>query len=293
MPLENLSTQKSFGGWHQRYRHRSDVLGCDMNFAVFLPPQAAPGAKLPVLYWLSGLTCTDENFMQKAGAHRLAAELGLIIVAPDTSPRGADVPDDPEGAWDFGHGAGFYLNATQAPWSQHYRMHDYVVEELPALVEAAFPASARRAISGHSMGGHGALVCALRNPGRYRSVSAFAPIANPMNCPWGEKAFARYLGEDRARWREWDACALLEHAPERLPLLVDQGDRDGFLAEQLKPEALQAAARAANHALTLRLQPGYDHSYYFIASFIDDHLRHHARALAGEASSAAPQPSSR
>ncbi|NMF87677.1 S-formylglutathione hydrolase [Aromatoleum petrolei] len=279
MTLENLSCQKSFGGWLKRYRHRSQTLGCDMTFAVYLPPQAEQGGRLPVLYWLSGLTCTDENFMHKAGAQRVAAELGLVIVAPDTSPRGADVPGDPDGAWDFGHGAGFYLNATQEPWSRHYRMHDYVVDELPALVEASFPVSDARGISGHSMGGHGALVCALRNPGRYRSVSAFAPITNPMNCPWGEKAFSRYLGEERTRWREWDASVLIADAQERLPLLVDQGDRDDFLATQLKPEALEAAARAAGHPLTLRRQPGYDHSYYFIASFIEDHLRHHAAAL--------------
>lgn len=279
MTLENISCQKSFGGWHKRYRHRSISLNCDMVFAVYLPPQAEQGEKLPVLYWLSGLTCTDENFMQKAGAHRLAAELGLIIVAPDTSPRGPDVPDDPDGAWDFGLGAGFYLNATQQPWAQHYRMYDYVVDELPALIEANFPVSDKRGISGHSMGGHGALVCALKNPGRYRSVSAFAPIANPLNCPWGEKAFSRYLGEDRSRWREWDACALLTEAGEKLPLLVDQGDRDDFMANQLKPEALEAAAKAAGYPLTLRIQPGYDHSYYFIASFIGEHIAHHAAAL--------------
>ncbi|SIR17186.1 S-formylglutathione hydrolase [Aromatoleum tolulyticum] len=279
MPFENLSCQKSFGGWLKRYRHRSRTLDCDMTFAVYLPPQAELGGRLPVLYWLSGLTCTDENFMQKAGAQRVAAELGLVLVAPDTSPRGPDVPGDPDGAWDFGHGAGFYLNATQAPWARQYRMHDYVVEELPALVEASFPVSDARGISGHSMGGHGALVCALRNPGRYRSVSAFAPIANPMNCPWGEKAFSRYLGEERTRWREWDATMLIADAQEKLPILVDQGDRDDFLNTQLKPEALETAARAAGHPLTLRLQPGYDHSYYFIASFIEDHLRHHAAAL--------------
>ncbi len=281
MTLEIVSSTKSFGGWHRRYRHRARTLGCDMVFAVYLPPQAEQGQALPVLYWLSGLTCTDENFMQKAGAQRLAAELGLILVAPDTSPRGDDVPDDPEGAWDFGLGAGFYLNATQEPWARHYRMYDYVVEELPALVETHFPATDRRGVAGHSMGGHGALVCALKNPGRYRSVSAFAPIANPLDCPWGEKAFSRYLGEDRARWREWDACALIAEARERLPILVDQGDRDDFLATQLKPGALEAAARAAGHPLTLRMQPGYDHSYSFVASFIDDHLRHHAEALAG------------
>ncbi|WP_339486086.1 S-formylglutathione hydrolase [Pseudomonas sp. EL_65y_Pfl2_R95] len=279
MSLENISCRKSSGGWHKRYRHRSSTLNCDMTFAVYLPPQAEQGVKLPVLYWLSGLTCTDENFMQKAGAHKLAAELGLIIVASDTSPRGEGVPDDPDGAYDFGLGAGFYLNATQEPWARHYRMHDYVVQELPALIEANFPVTDKRGISGHSMGGHGALICALRNPGRYHSLSALAPIVNPINCPWGEKAFTRYLGEERSRWREWDACALLADATERLPMLVDQGDRDDFLVNQLKPEALQAAAQAVGHPLTLRLQPGYDHSYYFIASFIDDHLRHHAAAL--------------
>ena len=279
MSLECLSSQCSFGGWHKRYRHRAASLGCDMVFAVYLPPQAESGQRLPVVYWLSGLTCTDENFMQKAGAQRVAAELGLIIVAPDTSPRGEGVPGDPDGAWDFGHGAGFYVNATEAPWAQHYRMYDYVVDELPALVEANFPASDRRGISGHSMGGHGALICALKNPGRYQSVSAFSPICHPMDCPWGEKAFSRYLGADRSAWRAWDATELIVDAPERLPILIDQGEADGFLAEQLKPEALQAAAEAAGHPLTLRLQPGYDHSYYFIASFIESHLQYHAQAM--------------
>ena len=279
MSLECLSSQRSFGGWHKRYRHRAASLGCDMVFAVYLPPQAESGQRLPVVYWLSGLTCTDENFMQKAGAQRVAAELGLIIVAPDTSPRGEGVPGDPDGAWDFGHGAGFYVNATEAPWAQHYRMYDYVVDELPALVEANFPASDRRGISGHSMGGHGALICALKNPGRYQSVSAFSPICHPMDCPWGEKAFSRYLGADRSAWRAWDATELIVDAPERLPILIDQGEADGFLAEQLKPEALQAAAEAAGHPLTLRLQPGYDHSYYFIASFIESHLQYHAQAM--------------
>nr|WP_170829022.1 MULTISPECIES: S-formylglutathione hydrolase [Pseudomonas] len=285
MTLEIVSSNKTFGGWHKRYRHRSSTLNCDMVFAVYLPPQSEQGAKLPVLYWLSGLTCSDENFMQKAGAQKLAAELGLIIVAPDTSPRGADVPDDPEKAWDFGLGAGFYVNATQEPWARNYRMYDYVVQELPALIEANFPVSDKRGISGHSMGGHGALICALKNPGRYQSVSAFAPVSNPLNCPWGEKAFSNYLGEDRSRWREWDSCALLAEAQERLPILVDQGDRDDFLDGQLKPQALKSAAQAAGHPLTLRLQPGYDHSYYFIASFIDDHLRHHAAALTSASSS--------
>ena len=279
MTLELLSSNRSFGGWHRRYRHRSSTLDCDMQFAVYLPPQAEQGERLPVLYWLSGLTCTDENFMQKAGAQRVAAELGLVLVAPDTSPRGEGVPGDPEGAWDFGLGAGFYLNASEQPWARHYRMHDYVVHELPALIEAHLPVSERRGISGHSMGGHGALVCALRNPGRYRSLSAFAPISNPLDCPWGEKAFSRYLGEDRATWPAWDACTLLASATQRLPILVDQGEADSFLETQLKPLALKMAAEAVGYPLTLRLQPGYDHSYYFIASFIEDHLRHHAAAL--------------
>lgn len=278
--LELVASNKSFGGWHKRYRHRSASLNAEAVFAIYLPPQAQ-SQPVPVLYWLSGLTCSDENFMQKAGAQRIAAELGVAIVAPDTSPRGAEVPGDPDGAWDFGHGAGFYLNASEAPWHRHYRMYDYVVDELPALVEAHFPVSALRSVSGHSMGGHGALVCALRNPGRYRSVSAFAPICNPSDCPWGQKAFSRYLGNDRRKWSEWDASELVAKAGERLPLLVDQGEQDGFLAEQLKPRALEAACAAARHPLTLRLQPGYDHSYFFIASFIDDHLRHHAAALRG------------
>lgn len=279
MSLDNIACNKSFGGWHKRYSHHSATLGCTMVFAIYLPPQAELGQKLPVLYWLSGLTCTDENFMQKAGAQRLAAELGMIIVAPDTSPRGAEVPDAPEGAWDFGLGAGFYLNATEMPWAKNYRMHDYVVHELPALIEANFPASGARSIAGHSMGGHGALVCALRNPGRYRSISAFAPICQPSACPWGEKAFSGYLGEDRAKWADWDASCLIMQAREKLPLLVDQGDRDNFLVEQLRPEALQSSAASAGYPLTLRMHPGYDHSYYFIASFIDEHLRFHAQAL--------------
>ncbi len=281
MNFETLSTTRCFDGELKRIRHRADTLDCDMTFSIYLPPQVAQGEERPVLYWLSGLTCTDLNFIEKAGSQRLAAELGLILVASDTSPRGPDVPDDPEGAWDFGLGAGFYVNATQAPWSKHYHMYNYVVHELPALIEANFPATNQRSISGHSMGGHGALVCALRNPGRYQSVSAFSPIVNPMHCPWGEKAFSHYLGEDRSQWQQWDTCELIATASERLPLLIDQGDKDGFLTEQLKPELLRAAAAAAGHPLTLRMQPGYDHSYYFIASFIDDHLRHHAKALDG------------
>ncbi len=280
MSFETIARQRCCGGWQLRCRHPSDTLDCDMTFAVYLPPQAEqPDAKLPVLYWLSGLTCTDENFTQKAGAQRLAAELGLVIVCPDTSPRGPQVPADPDGAWDFGLGAGFYVNATEAPWNHHYRMHDYVVHELPALVESGFPVSARRGISGHSMGGHGALVCALRNPGRYQSVSAFSPICHPSVVPWGEKALSRFLGADKAAWKNWDACELMASTAERLPLLVDQGADDSFLQTQLRPELLEAAARAAGHPLELRMRAGYDHSYYFVASFIDDHLRHHAAAL--------------
>ena len=276
MTIERIEHRACFGGWQDVYRHHSDVLGCDMNFAVYLPPQAAT-QKLPVLYWLSGLTCTEQNFITKAGAQRYAAEHGVIIVAPDTSPRGDGVADA-EG-YDLGKGAGFYVNATQAPWSTHYRMHDYVVAELPALIEANFPVTDARAISGHSMGGHGALVIALKNPGRYRSVSAFSPIVAPSQVPWGEKALGAYLGSDRNEWKAWDAVALVADAAERLPLLVDQGDADEFLSNQLKPELLQAACAAAGHPLQLRLQPGYDHSYYFIESFIGEHIAHHAAAL--------------
>lgn len=276
--IELIAANKSFGGWHKRYRHRSTATACDMTFAIYLPPQADQGKPLPVAYWLSGLTCTDENFMQKAGAQRIAAELGLVIVAPDTSPRGEGVPDDPDGAYDFGMGAGFYLNATEEPWARNYRMYDYVTDELPRLVEANFPVSDKRSVFGHSMGGHGALVCALKNPGRYQSVSALAPITNPSQVPWGQKALGRYLGSDPQQWKKWDTCELIADADERLPMLVDQGEGDEFI-QQLRPEALEAAAAAVGHPLTLRRQPGYDHSYYFIASFIEDHLRYHAEAL--------------
>ncbi|MBL4834490.1 MAG: S-formylglutathione hydrolase [Pseudomonas sp.] len=276
--MELISANKSFGGWHKRYRHRSTATACDMTFAIYLPPQADQGKPLPVAYWLSGLTCTDENFMQKAGAQRVAAELGLVIVAPDTSPRGEGVPDDPDGAYDFGMGAGFYLNATEEPWARNYRMYDYVTEELPRLVEANFPVSDKRSVFGHSMGGHGALICALKNPGRYQSVSALAPITNPSQVPWGQKALGRYLGSDPQQWKKWDTCELIANASERLPLLVDQGEGDEFI-QQLRPEALEEAAAAVGHPLTLRQQPGYDHSYYFIATFIEDHLRYHAEAL--------------
>ena len=278
MTMERLEHRACSGGWQDVYRHRSEVLGCDMSVAVYLPPQAESGARLPVLYWLSGLTCTEQNFITKAGAQRYAAEHGVILVVPDTSPRGDDVPDA-EG-YDLGKGAGFYLNATQQPWASHYRMYDYIVDELPALVEANFPASDARAISGHSMGGHGALVVALRNPGRYRSVSAFSPIVAPSQVPWGQKAFSAYLGQDRDAWLQYDATALVADAAERLPLLVEQGGADEFLDTQLRPELLREACAAAGHPLQLRLRPGYDHSYYFIASFIGEHIAHHARAMA-------------
>ena len=285
MNAENISSNKSFGGWNKQYSHFSEVLACQMRFAIYLPPQASTGEKVPVLYWLSGLTCTDENFMHKAGIQRVAAELGIAIVAPDTSPRGEDVPDDPEAAYDFGLGAGFYVNATQAPWKKHYQMYDYVVKELPALVESAFPVSDQRAISGHSMGGHGALVVALRNAERYASVSAFSPISNPVNCPWGQKALGNYLGNDRQNWAQYDASELMKASvsasPDLVPALVDQGQADDFLVEQLKPETLEAAAKVSGYPLQLRLQEGYDHSYFFIASFIEDHLRFHAANLKG------------
>lgn len=276
MTLDRIEHRACFGGWQDVYRHRSATLSCEMNFAVYLPPQAAR-AKLPVLYWLSGLTCNEQNFITKAGAQRYAAEHGVILVAPDTSPRGDDVPD--ADGYDLGKGAGFYVNATREPWATHYRTYDYVVDELPMLVEDAFPVTDARGISGHSMGGHGALVIALRNPGRYRSVSAFSPIVAPSQVPWGEKAFGAYLGDDRAAWARYDATALVATAVEKLPLLIDQGERDEFLDAQLKPGLLEAACTAAGHPLTLRMQPGYDHSYHFVASFIGEHMVHHAKAL--------------
>jgi S-formylglutathione hydrolase len=277
MSIENLSSNKSFDGWHKQYSHYSETLNCTMRFAIYLPPQASEGVKVPVLYWLSGLTCTDENFMQKAGGHRIAAELGVAIVAPDTSPRGEDVADDE--SYDLGQGAGFYVNATQAPWSRHYRMYDYVLKELPELIETVFPVTGERSISGHSMGGHGALVLALRNPDRYRSVSAFSPIANPVNCPWGKKAFTAYLGEDTSTWADYDASKLMHQAQQFVPALVDQGEADNFLSEQLRPEALESAAKHSGYPLQLNRHEGYDHSYYFIASFIEQHLRFHGKHL--------------
>ena len=277
--MEQIGANKCFDGRQLRYRHASDTLACDMTFSIFLPPQAQQGP-VPLVYWLSGLTCTDENFVAKAGAQRYAAELGLAIVAPDTSPRGDGVADDPDGAWDFGLGAGFYVNATRDPWRKHYRMYDYVVDELPALINKEFPVDAARVgISGHSMGGHGALTIALKNPGRFRSVTAFSPICSPINCPWGEKALGNYLGLDREAWREYDTTALLAGASEQLPVLVDQGDADNFLAEQLKTPLLKLACAEAGYPMTIRMQEGYDHSYFFIASFIGDHLAFHAGCL--------------
>jgi S-formylglutathione hydrolase len=274
--MQRIEHHASHGGWQDVWRHESTALGCAMNVGVYLPPQSS-NRPCPVLYWLSGLTCTEQNFITKANAQRYAAEHGVIVIAPDTSPRGDHVPDA-EG-YDLGKGAGFYLDATQSPWSAHYRMHDYVVNELPALVEAHFPATTARAISGHSMGGHGALVAALRNPGRYRSVSAFAPIVAPSQVPWGRKAFAAYLGDDEAQWKAWDACELVATARERLPLRIDQGGDDEFFDTQLQSGRLLAACDAVDHPIDLRIRPGYDHSYYFISSFIGEHFIFHMRQL--------------
>ncbi|WP_374673065.1 S-formylglutathione hydrolase [Ideonella sp.] len=276
--MERIEHHASFGGRQEVWRHASSTLGCDMRLGVYLPPAALAGQPCPVVVWLSGLTCTEQNFITKAGAQAHAARLGLIVVAPDTSPRGDGVANDP--GYDLGQGAGFYLNATQAPWAPHFRMEDYVVDELPALVAQHVPTTGRQSIYGHSMGGHGALTLALRHPGRYASVSAFSPIVAPSQVPWGQKALRAYLGDDPAAWAAHDTVALVAGATERLPLLVDQGEADEFLATQLKPELLETACAAAGHPLTLRRHAGYDHSYYFIASFIGEHLAHHAQALA-------------
>ncbi|RDU97980.1 S-formylglutathione hydrolase [Trinickia dinghuensis] len=275
--MERIERHASHGGVQEVWKHASSALQCEMRFGIYLPEAAARGEKCPVVYWLSGLTCTEQNFIGKSGAQRYANEHGLIVVSPDTSPRGEGVADDP--AYDLGQGAGFYLNATQQPWAKHFRMYDYVADELPALIEARFPVTEARSIFGHSMGGHGALTIALRNPGRYRSVSAFAPIVAPSQVPWGEKALTAYLGDDRAAWKHYDTVELLKDATERLPLLVDQGDSDEFLDRELKPELLRAACEAAGHRLQLNVRAGYDHSYYFIASFIGEHLAYHAKAL--------------
>lgn len=265
-----------FGGRQQRWQHTSTSLNCEMKFSVFLPPQAAEG-KVPLLWCLAGLTCSDENFSVKSGAQRLAAELGIALVMPDTSPRGENVPDD--ASYDLGQGAGFYLNATQAPWDRHFKMYDYLTVELPTLLAEQFPITERQAIMGHSMGGHGALVLALRQAGRYTSVSAFAPIVNPCAVPWGQKAFAAYLGDDRAAAESYDATLLMAKVSHRLPVLVDQGDSDNFYPQQLQPEALEAVAQQQGFDFTLRWQKGYDHSYFFIASVVEDHLRFHGQYL--------------
>lgn len=276
--MEMFEEHRCFEGWQQRWRHDSSTLNCPMTFSIFLPPPR-DHTPPPVLYWLSGLTCNDENFTTKAGAQRVAAELGIVLVMPDTSPRGEQVANDD--GYDLGQGAGFYLNATQPPWATHYQMYDYLRDELPALIQSQFNVSDRCAISGHSMGGHGALIMALKNPGKYTSVSAFAPIVNPCSVPWGIKAFSTYLGEDKNAWLEWDSCALMyaSNAQDAIPTLIDQGDNDQFLADQLQPAVLAEAARQKAWPMTLRIQPGYDHSYYFIASFIEDHLRFHAQYL--------------
>lgn len=280
--MKQIDEHQSFGGWQRRYTHASSSCGCDMTFAIYWPPQAELD-RVPVVYWLSGLTCNDENFVNKAGAQRVAAELGIAIVAPDTSPRGDDVAD--QDSYDMGQGAGFYVNATQAPWSSHYQMYDYVVTELPALLGEHFGDAidlSREAIAGHSMGGHGALVIGLRNPDRFAAISAFSAICAPIESPWGQQAFPAYLGEDKHAWRAYDASVLMSEAsngPALPPVLLEQGLDDGFLAEQLHPHRLEEAAEAVNAQVEVRRREGYDHSYFFIASFIEDHLRFLARHL--------------
>ncbi|MDE2305479.1 MAG: S-formylglutathione hydrolase [Gammaproteobacteria bacterium] len=276
--METISEQRCFAGTQGFYRHLSTSCAGPMRFSVYQPPQARE-RRVPVLYYLAGLTCTEETFVIKAGAQRIAAELGIMLVAPDTSPRGTGIPDE-AADWEFGTAAGFYLDATEAPWSKFFNMYTYVVRELPAIVGTHFAADLdREGICGHSMGGHGALTIALQNPVRYRSVSAFAPIVAPSQVPWGRKAFPRYLGEDRSRWDRYDATRLVQSRQFPGTILIDQGDADKFLTEQLRPELFEAACRASGQALSLRRHPGYDHSYYFIATFMEDHLRHHAAAL--------------
>ncbi|WP_166042301.1 S-formylglutathione hydrolase [Sphingosinicella sp. YJ22] len=278
--MDTISITRAHGGTQHVVKHSSRSTGTDMTFSVFVPPQADDGSPCPVVWYLSGLTCTHANVTEKGEYRRACAELGLIFVAPDTSPRGEGVPDDPAAAYDFGLGAGFYVDATQAPYDRHYRMYSYIVDELPDVAASAFPIDlGAQAITGHSMGGHGALTIALRNPGRFRSVSAFAPIVAPSQVPWGEKALAGYLGPDRSAWRAHDAVALIEDGARVDDLLVDQGEADTFLAEQLRPQLLEEACRSAGIPLTLRMQPGYDHSYYFISTFMADHLRWHAERL--------------
>ncbi|MDV6328971.1 S-formylglutathione hydrolase [Idiomarina sp. Sol25] len=276
--MKQVSETRCFGGRQLRFEHDSEVLNCAMKFSVFLPLRAEK-AKVPAVYFLSGLTCTDENFSTKAGAQRVATELGIALIVPDTSPRGDNVADDPDGAYDLGLGAGFYVNATQEPWKNHYQMYDYIVKELPELVEAELPINDKRAIAGHSMGGHGALVIGLRNSDRYSSISAFSPITNPTQCPWGEKAFSAYLGDDREQWQQYDAVEIIKSKGQALPIRVDQGLADGFLEEQMKPENLKEAIAEVEGGGTVHLHDGYDHSYYFISSFIEAQLRFHAKYL--------------
>ena len=275
--IETLSSTAMFGGAVQFIKHPSPCCRCDMTFSIFVPP-GEKDETFPALWWLSGLTCSAENFTTKAAAQRYAAKNKLILIAPDTSPRGEDVADDE--SYDLGQGAGFYVNATQEPWNAHFQMYDYIVKELPAVVAKHFPVDlSRQSIFGHSMGGHGALTIALKNPGRFKSVSAFAPIVAPTHCPWGQKALGTYLGTDQEAWKSHDAVSLIEHVEEQLELFIDQGDADNFLDEQLKPQLLVEACQKRNHPITLRMQAGYDHSYYFIASFMEDHILHHATAL--------------
>ena len=278
--VTTISEARCFEGTQGFYSHESKACNGTMRFAVYQPPQALSGERVPIITYLSGLTCTEENFVIKAGAQRTASELGLMLVAPDTSPRGQGLPGEDE-SYDLGTGAGFYLNATEEPWARAYNMYSYVTAELPAALAAAFPAGdlARQGIFGHSMGGHGALTIHLKHPETYRSVSAFSPISAPMRCPWGEKAFSNYLGEDRDAWRDYDASELVRKRPSRAKILIDQGSADEFLEVQLKPDLLVEACEVAGQHFELRMQPGYDHSYYFIQSFMDDHLRHHAEAL--------------
>jgi len=281
--MDTISEHGCFGGKMGFYRHRSSVNACDMQFSVFVPPQAANN-KVPVLTFLSGLTCTEETFMIKSGAQRVAAELGLMLISPDTSPRGDDVPDDPDGAYDFGIAAGFYLNATETPWSANYQMYDYLTKELPDIIFSRFPGDAnRQGIFGHSMGGHGALTVGLKNPGTFRSISAFAPICSPMNCPWGQKALGNYLGSDRTKWPEYDATELTRQLGDARPqsrILIDQGMDDQYLEQELHPHLFEAACAENSVDLELRRHEGYDHGYYFISTFMEDHLQHHSALLA-------------
>ncbi|CAM4251288.1 S-formylglutathione hydrolase [Acinetobacter pragensis] len=274
--MERLERHASFGGWQEVYKHQSDVLKCAMNFSIYIPEHDL-NEKLPVLYWLSGLTCNEQNFITKAGAQKYAAQHKVILVAPDTSPRGDAVPDD--GAYDLGQGAGFYVNATQAPWSENYQMYDYIVHELRTLIDAHFPSSRVQSIMGHSAGGHGALVIGLRNPDLYQSISAFSPIVAPSQVPWGKKAFTAYLGEEQSLWHNYDAVELIQSGTVKQPILVDQGMEDSFLEAQLKPELLVNACKKSDYPLTLNLRAGYDHSYYFIASFIETHIQFHCAHL--------------